>query len=463
MPRQDISSPRGAWVYYLLLLGLALLPLPFGAFYQWSWAGLGVLVATVALVSLLLNLPNRFPLQVYYKPLWLPALLYLSVVAWLAVQASGLTPDSWGHAIWRQSAEVLGGSYSAPISLNPYATRSELLKLLTYAGVFWLAVLYGRDRERARTGLWLIGIVGALYAVYGLAAHFTEFGETLWRRKMPSATVSSVFVNRNLYADYAAFGFLAVFGLILDAWLSRSNSKHEGIAFWQRLLGGKESHFLLLLVLGLVILAALTLTGSRGGILSAAIASLALFLLLVRGQESKPGNSRQKISIGLVVLGAWLVVYVVAGAPLGSRLAETTPESWAGRLDSYRMLLPAIGAAPLTGYGAGNSYNVFYLFNDGSLWRALNYANLYLDAAVNLGIPAAILLIASVGLVVLSCFRGVRLRRRDQVFPALGVAVSLHVVLHGFVDSPFYLAANAATFSFLMGLAYAQAWPSRRP
>ena len=290
VPQQDFGSPRGAWVFYLLLLGLALLPLPFGAVYQWSWAGLSILVSILALISLLLNLHSRSPLHDHYKSLWLPALLYLTVVVWMAVQASSLVPDSWGHAIWQQSAEVLGGSFSAPISLNPYATWSELLKMLTYAGVFWLAVLYGRDRVRARASLWLLGIVGALYAAYGLGAHFTGLGETLWRHEMPSAGagVSSVFVNRNMYVDYATFGFLAVLSLELDTWLSLSNSKHEGIVFWQRLLGGNESHLLLIPLLGLVILAALMLTASRGGVLAAAIASLPLFLLSVRGKGSKP-------------------------------------------------------------------------------------------------------------------------------------------------------------------------------
>jgi O-antigen ligase len=337
--------------------------------------------------------------------------------------------------------------------------------LLTYAGFFWLAVLYGRDRVRARASLWLLGIVGALYAAYGLFAYLTGLGETLWLHEMPWAGVgvSSVFVNRNMYVDYAAFGFLAVLGLVLDAWLSHSNSKDEGIAFWQRLLGGKNSYLLLLLVLGLTILAAITLTGSRGGVLAAAIASLALYFLLVRGKGSKPGASRQKIAIGLVVLGAWLIVYLVAGAELGSRFAESGPNVWGGRVAGYELILRAIGEAPLTGYGAGTSYDVFYLFNDGTLWRALNYAhNIYLGAAVELGIPAAILLFAAVGLVVLSCYRGAHRRQRDQVFPALGVAVSLHVAVHGLVDSPLYLAANAATFSFLLGVAYAQSWPSPR-
>jgi len=456
---------HGAWVFYLLLFAVVLLPLPFGAVFQWTWAGLSLLVGVLLIVSVLANLTTSV-LRYEFRALWLPALLYLAVVTWVAVQASGLMLDAWGHTIWKQTAEELGGSVAAAISLNPYATRSELLKLLTYAGVFWLAVLYGRDRTRARVSLWILAVAGSLYAAYGLVAFFTGLGETLWRHEMPwsEVGVSSVFVNRNMYVDYAAFGLLAVLGLVLDASRSFDHSKQDDIAFWRNLLGGKDSHHLALLVMGFVILAALTLTGSRAGVLAAALASLVMVLLLMRGRAAKPGSSRRWIIPALAVLAVWLLIYVVAGAHLGSRLAGTATGPGIGRLAAYQMLVRAITEAPLTGYGAGNSYDVFYLFNDGTLWRALNYAhNIYLGAAIELGVPAAIVLFSSVGLVALRCLRGARLRHRDQVYPAMGVAISVHVALHGLFDSPLYLAANAATFSFLMGLAYTQSWPSHRP
>jgi hypothetical protein len=47
--------------------------------------------------------------------------------------------------------------------------------------------------------------------------------------------------------------------------------------------------------------------------------------------------------------------------------------------------------------------------------------------------------------------------------PALGVAITSLIGVHGITDSPLYYPANAATFSFLLGLAYAQSWPSRTP
>jgi O-antigen ligase len=162
------------------------------------------------------------------------------------------------------------------------------------------------------------------------------------------------------------------------------------------------------------------------------------------------------------LVALWGVLFVVAGAHLASRLADLEAGVMGGRFAGYKLLLAAILEAPLTGHGAGSARDVFYLHNDGAFWNTFNYShNLYLGAAVELGIPAAVVLIAAVGLIAWICLKGVGRRQKDQVFPALGVSVTALVAVHGLVDSPLYLPANAATFSFLLGIAYAQSWPSQ--
>jgi O-antigen ligase len=370
-------------------------------------------------------------------------------------------PLAPGHSILSGALEK---NVPGTISLNPYATWSECLKMLAYAGVFWLAVVYGRDRKRVRASLWILGTAGCLYAVYGLAAFLTELGSTLWFHKMPHpyAGVSGTFINRNMYVDSAAFGLLAVVCLILGCWSSGSGSGANKHGIWRDLVAGKDSHVLLLCAMGLILLASLTMTGSRGGVLASMIAVGALLFLSFRRVGISKTTRKQSLVIGLVLVGLVALVYALAGSHLGFRFVETTADTGAGRLAGYQMLLRAIGEAPFTGFGAGNSLDVFYLYNDESMWKAFNYAhNIYLGAAVELGLPAAAALIAAVGLVAFHCLRGVSRRSRDQTFPALGVGVTLLVAIHGLFDSPLYLSANAATFSFLLGLAYAQSWPTR--
>ncbi len=173
-----------------------------------------------------------------------------------------------------------------------------------------------------------------------------------------------------------------------------------------------------------------------------------------------PKGRRRLYSIALCGLVLWLLIFALTGAYLGFRLAGTSSGAWVGRFAGYELTLSAIAQAPLTGYGAGNFRDVFYLHNDGTLWKTFNYAhNLHLGAAVELGVPAAIILIFAITMIAWSCFKGIGRRRRDHALPALGLALTSLVGVHGLTDSPLYLPANAATFSFLLGLAYAQSWP----
>jgi hypothetical protein len=58
--------------------------------------------------------------------------------------------------------------------------------------------------------------------------------------------------------------------------------------------------------------------------------------------------------------------------------------------------------------------------------------------------------------------RGVRLRRRDAVFPCLGIATTVLVALHATVDFSLQIPAVTYTYCFLLGAAVAQSWPSRQ-
>jgi hypothetical protein len=59
------------------------------------------------------------------------------------------------------------------------------------------------------------------------------------------------------------------------------------------------------------------------------------------------------------------------------------------------------------------------------------------------------------------CARGARLRRRDAVFPCLGIAASVLVDVHALVDFSLQIPAVTATYLFLLGTAVAQSRSTR--
>ena len=60
------------------------------------------------------------------------------------------------------------------------------------------------------------------------------------------------------------------------------------------------------------------------------------------------------------------------------------------------------------------------------------------------------------------CLRGVRRRRRDWIFPAVGLAASVLVAVHSLFDFSLQMPAVAITYACLRGAACAQSTSNRR-
>ena len=114
-----IWPSSNSWVFNALLLTLVLSPLPFGSIYQWSWAGIAVIVGILLVLWSIRVVLQSDDMAFGPNHLWFPGLLYLLSVVWVALQGSGLTPDSWHHPIWQAAAETLGAKTAGKISLDP--------------------------------------------------------------------------------------------------------------------------------------------------------------------------------------------------------------------------------------------------------------------------------------------------------------------------------------------------------
>ena len=187
----------------------------------------------------------------------------------------------------RWPRDALDKPIDGSISVNRDLTTLALLRLITAASVFWIALQLCRDATRANILLWSVAALGCAYAAYGLFAFALTPGQVLWFKNPYSrGFVTSTFINPNSFVAYAGIGFIAICGLILRLYRHEfaavGGSIRFRIATFIEVTGQKGAA---LLGGAAVILVALLLTGSRGGIVAMALALLVLGVLTLRPRK----------------------------------------------------------------------------------------------------------------------------------------------------------------------------------
>jgi O-antigen ligase len=327
--------------------------------------------------------------------------------------------------------------------------------------VFVLALGLGRDAKRARRGLQVFVYAGFAYALYGLIAFFSGSELILWfGERLNTASLTSTFENRNTYATLAGMGLVAAFALFLDGLgrvLRARVPPRTRLRWTLRHIFGPAAP---LLVAMLVIGTALLLTASRGGTFSTLFGLLVLAGAFFRA-GALPARAVSIIAGSIVVGG--VLVFALSGDHLAKRL-EHFDREMDGRAAVYTILLGAVADAPLLGAGYGTFPDVFPLYRDASIARTVRWEaahNTYLENLLELGVPAAAALFASIAACARICWLGIRRRRRHRVYPMVGLAVTAVVAAHATVDFSLQIPAVSYAYAFLLGLACAQSFPSQ--
>lgn len=467
---ENSASAEGArgtgmerFLFWALIALVALAPLPLASNRPLPAALFSLAAGLLLALWAAALLTGRARLAVSPRKIVWPLTLFGAVALWIFLQAMPL-PGAWGDPVWREAAAALGEPLSASISVNPQATLSGLMRLLAYGAVFWLTLQLARDPERARSAMTAAAVIGAAYALYGIAVYAAGNGwVTIYRKWAYHEALTSTFVNRNSYATFAGLGLLCAV-----AWLV-SGIRH--LIALERPLRRKvalvaEAIFaqsFARTIAVLLLLAALLLTGSRAGVAASLIGLFVLLLAMTRGSTLRP---MQVLVAGGVVGGIALTALALGGDLLVDRLAETGRDASAiDRELTYSATMDAISTAPWTGTGYGTYREVFAAWrpealSSGFYWDKAH--NDYLENALELGLPAMLALNLAIALLAAEALRGLWRRRRDRTAPALGVAATALVGVHAFFDFSLQMPAVSALYAFIMGLAVAQAFPQAR-
>jgi Lipid A core - O-antigen ligase and related enzymes len=461
---ETVSAPARAdqpYLFWSLLTVVVLSPLPLGSVDGWSWGLLTCLVAILMLLWAGAVLTGRQTPSVGLHSVWPVALLYAATIAWAWLQTRAFMPAGLNHPLWELTNGALGWSLPGSISVDAYATTSAIARLLAYGGIFWLALQYGRRSSRARTALVVLSYAGMAYALYGLVIYLLGFDVILiFRKTAYLSDLTSTFVNRNSYATFAGLGLICATGLITVA-ITKAASTNSSLAVSAlRVFEEIAEKGWPLVVCWLILLLALVFTHSRAGFFST-ILGLVAFLIAA-------GMTRavdRRLAIGLsgacaVVLALFLLLN---GHNMLVRLLQTSV-SEEDRPLVYERVIEAIGDSSLMGTGYGTFAEVFRFYRTPDIQGTFTKAHsVYLENALELGLPAALSLFAVVLGLGITCFIGIRRRRRDAVYPCVGLAATVLVAVHSIVDFSLQIPAVAATYAFLMGITCAQCWSSRRP
>lgn len=448
------------WINLLIFAGLILLiiisPLPLGSNREWSWSLCATYAATLGIIWALVNFNSR---TLFIRvPIFVIVGLFSFAIIWSLVQLAAWVPEAWKHPLWQMAGVALNEELSGAISLSNENGWTAILRLLSYALVFFLALQLGRDSNRARMAFLLISLAGLAYAIFGLYVFWS--GNTpvwLFADKQLGHDVRSTFVNRNHFVTWQGLTLLCAI-----AWFYQKLTRPVVMPYFiPKNRDDQVADFLLQswkpLIAILLMVTALVLTHSRGGFLSALAGSLCLFWLLDRRGVQRKALSRSTVIAALLVTS---LAFHLTSDVVMQRL-EDTQVSDEERLLIFNDVQLGIAANPLLGYGYGTFADAFRLFDRiESPYHYDRAHNTWLENAFELGVPAALVFyLALVGLVVL-CFRGVRLRQRDWVYPATGVAVSVLVGLHATVDFSLQIPAVAFLYATIMGIACAQSFSS---
>ncbi|MFA7431401.1 MAG: O-antigen ligase family protein, partial [Rhodospirillaceae bacterium] len=263
--------------------------------------------------------------------------------------------------------------------------------------------------------------------------HLGGFGTVLWWDKWTYLdSLTATFVNRNAAATLFGFGGLAALALVLE---------RGGAKTWP-------------MVAGAVCVAALLLTHSRAGV----AASLIGVLVLIAARRPSGRSLRRAVIVGVAVG----VLAVAAGSGVGARFISTDLAA-TDRAPVHAAVARAVLDQPWAGHGLGSFNRAFPMHRPPDLDQHWDKAHSsYLENAFELGLPAVAAFYAVLAAVAALTVRGLIVRRRHRVYPALGLAALALAGSHAVVDFTMQMPANALWFAALIGVGVAQSIPTRR-
>ncbi len=350
-------------------------------------------------------------------------------------------------------SSVPGDSANAWMNLSLYnfATCNELIKLLTYAALYFMIINTVRDRKRIKILIYVLVIMGLFQVLYGVAQTYSSSQKIWWwTNDYGRGWVTGTYINRNHLAGFLEMVIPLCMGFMI-ANLKR-RKRIQGFRDWVS-SGEERSKIILLFSMGLPLGLGLLLTGSRGGIISFGICMFFMALLfLFKSGYRKYGIIA--ICLCLLILGYGLHVGVEKTVKRFEHLGNLYD-----RLEVAKSVIPMILDFPILGIGCGNFVHTYpgYALSRYSGRVSLGHAhNDWVEMTAELGMAGACLVILAL-VVYLTKIIKLWLWRGDSFAVGIGAGVIAGVVsisIHSFFDFNMHIPANPMALSSILAIGF---------
>lgn len=432
-----------------LILGITLAVLAFGGTEPASFALVEVLLLGVS--ALLVANPSGVALSALWRALLVPA----AVLCVILVQLCPLPV----HLLERFAARENPGTGAplAHLSIEAYSTRAHLLIFLTCSAAFYFAQIISKDRQRKQRLIYSVIALGCFEAFYGLFQYLTGWQQIFtYVKKYDLAEATGTYINRNHYA-----GLLE---MVLPFSLALAFYEYGNFARKQRqpsrqmrkmIMRASFQRLAFWFSTAVVLFAALVFSRSRMGIIAGCWSLVAILGIA--------GLSRFRARMLLTLCAAFLITSFclclwIGPGPIAERFQEVEQEYSLGdqsRVSIWRDDLKLIRHHPWIGTGLGTFPIAFTGVQTTFLGQFVNHAhNDYLELASDLGVPAALVLVAGILLVLARAVRTFLFGEGNfERIVALGCTGSIAAMLmHAMADFNLYIPGNALVFSMILGL-----------
>lgn len=417
-----------------LVAGYVLFCIVLGGSAQGAWTNLALQLAGIGLLAVAAIITK--PAEEGTRSSW-PNALLIAAIALVLVQLIPLPAAVWtklpGREAIAEGFDALGYALPPlPISEAPYATVMTLFAFIPAVAAF-AATLALRASARAIffgviAGTVLGIVVGALQVAGGPAS---------WAYFYPISSGGAV----GFFANGNHMGTLLLIAIPLIAALIASAKSERGASKWAR-------HTIGIAVLVLV-LVGIALNGSFAAF------GLAIPVIIASAAIMPAGYRWRRAALPFASLLLLAGVVLLAVKPIGSNVLQRDPStSLTGRYEIWHKTGEAIRDSFPAGTGLGTFQQVYGLQEDPSKVsnEYVNHAhNDYLELVLELGLPAAILLVLFLAWWAVSA---VRIWTSPVSTPAARAATiaTAAVLAHSIVDFPLRTAAISAIFAACIAL-----------